>query len=347
MAETEQIIGVVVLGLAAMMGLAIFGTLAGVATDMGTSAGSQTLDPTAGESYVLDTAIDDSAQLDLSVSPTREKAIRLDGDGHIDANVSNWATNNSSWSLATTAQLSEDANQQATYNVLGVDNGTILVEYADGSWRAIYYDGNESAIAAVAATDETSLTPLVVRWNETASELTLTTESGSTTGALNTTSPDRHVANNWVGTIDEIRFVNGTISASSTSTYLDDPINPLRFEDHAGRIMFEAGSGNTAEVYYSNATATISGGTWTSGVSAPALEQGTDYRVSVDPLSITVVQGGYLDGSPVAYATWGSGLSGTLSVIINGFGASIELVPIIMLVSLASITVGVIARMRN
>jgi len=347
MAKTEQIIGVVILGLAAMFGLAIFGSLAGVATDMGTSAGSEEISPTAGDSYVLDRAIDDSQNLGLSVSPTREQGIKLDGSGTIETNVSNWTTDNSSWSLAVTARLDESANQQATYSVVGVENATILVEYADGSWRSIYYDGNSSAVASVAATDETSLTPLVVGWNETASELTLTTESGSSTGALTTTDPTRHVANDLVGTVDEIRFFNSELSSSSESTYLADPIDPLEEETHAGRIMFEEGSGDTAEVFYaSNMTATISGGTWASGVSAPALEQGVDYQISTNPLTLTVVDGGYLDGAPVAYASWGTGLSGPLATLIGGFAASMNLVPIIMLVILASITVGVIARLR-
>ncbi len=344
MAEAEQIITVVILGLAAMVGIAVLAPIAGVATDMGVSSGSDELDPVAGESYVLDRAVTDSQTLSLSVSATREKAVSLSGDGYVETNVSNWS--NDSWTVAATASLDSDANQKATYNLIAHDNATILVEYADGNWRAIHYSENKSAVATMSASDPTSLSSVVVEWDETSDELTLTTAGGSTTGALTNETPTRHVPNNWDGTVDEIRFFNGTISDSSASAYISDPIDPLASETHAGRVMFEEGSGSSAEIYYASTSATINGGTWTNGVKGPALEQSVDYQISVDPLQLTITESSYLEGAPVAYVAWDSGLDSRLEGIINGASASLDLVPIIMLVMLAGLTVAIVQRMR-
>lgn len=346
MSNAQQVIGVIVLGVVALVGIAVFSPLAGIAVDMGESAGDDAIEyPDAGETYELDRAIDEEPST-LDVAPSQEYAVAFDGDGYLSDDIDEFESGD--WSIAITAQLADGANEQATYALFAVDNGSVLVEYHDGDWRAINYVGDDSATATVPASDASEFTGLVASWDETAQELTLIEDGeNSDTGALTADDPDRRVANDWYGTVDEVRLWNQTADVSVASEYSADPIQPLAEQDHHARYMFNEGDGETTTAYYSDSSATLTGAAWVGGVEAPELVEGTDYAISYDPLEIQILETGYLDGAPVVFVAWDSGLGGPIASIIAGVGSAMQLVPIIMIAILAAVVIGVVQRMQN
>lgn len=339
---------VVVIGLAALIGIVIFSSVAGVVLDDPfANTDENTIEPVGGAEYLIDDEVTDP-EIGVNVFATREKAVYSDGDGYVDADPpAGWDDGNWSVTAVANPDTADDTtwNGKATHTIIAVDNETLVVSYDDGQWSAYYDDGSVSAKVNVSAT--TDETPIVVTRDADAGTLSIHAEEATDTKALDTDTEQRGVNLEWAGTIDEVRFINGTLTDSQIQTFRDDPINPLDVTTHEARWMFDEGEGPTSKNYYNGTDAQLVGVGWAGGVVDPGLSEGVDYAVSFDPLTVTILADGYLDPAPVAYVVWRGPLSATAQAIIGGFSGAFELLPVVMLILMASVVIATINKNRQ
>ena len=329
---TDIVKRVITVALLVAVGVLIMSIMFGVATDLGASSGSVSFE------YV-----DDGDEFDLStnaqnveVTATNEHALAFGGEGYVDATTGDgWYGGN--WSVFATAWLDGGANEQARYTVLAYDNETVVLEFADGGWHAYHFVGDESAHASINADTPGEMTSLAVVWDNTTDELTLTDGVQSDTGVLTSETPVRSVANDWFGTIDEVRFLTEARN-DLVSTYTDDPVHPLEGDAHTARYLFDEGTGDTTRAWYAGDTdVDIVDGDWVEGVAGPDLVDGDDY--TVDGSQFTILDG-YLDDAPVAHVTYHSNLATALTSFLELFDVIIMLVGVMLII----LTVGLVVR---
>lgn len=250
------------------------------------------------------------------VSLTRERAVESNGSGYVDVELGEqW--NQGNWSVMLTGDLSDDANQNASYTAFAHANETILIQWRDGQWWA-YHDSG-SADASVAVNASTAEQPVVVTWENATSELSIETSQEQATATADTNTESREVAWDWAGTLDEVRVLESEPTANDTSSYLDEPVAPLpdsEDQQHA-RLMLDEGEGSTTEVFYLDRDATLVEAGWGAGVDGPGLEEGQDFEFGEEPFAVEPLNGGLLIQSPVAYVTWGDRIGGVVSAVVG------------------------------
>lgn len=339
----QAIITVVIVATVAVFGFAILSPMVQTAEDSGTSYGDTAFDPTVGETQVLDRNVKDDPSF-FKIDLTKEHGITLKGDGHVAASAPENLTVGS-WTACSTGQLDDSRNVNETYTLLATDNETIIIQYDDGDWQGFYNDSGTFGNVTLNADSETSWTSICLRHNDTADDLTLHVDGTEATSAMGTGA--RSPGENWEGDIDEVRFWNQTLSSSKMDEYSSEPVAGIGVEDDA-RWMFEEGSGSTTDAFYIDASATLEGdASWGAGLSDPELSEGTDYDREVAPLSVTPLSGGLIDASPVLYVEWQTGLGGALKAITQGAGNALSLVAVFLLVTIASLVLGIVARLRQ
>lgn len=345
--SADQILKVVVLGVAALIGILIVGQVGGVVLDAGVSSDEAEFDPVAGETKTLDEDVHERPTF-LDISLTTGYGVDLDGDGsYVDASApDDWSNN--SWTACSVGALEEGVNTKDAYALLAYENETINIHYDDGEWAAIYYDNDSdtSARATVNATSEHQLTPVCARHNATADTLEVVAD-GNYSAPVDMTSEQatRASANDWNGTVDEVRLHPVAVDDSDLDRYSDEPAAGLTATTSA-RYMFEEGSGTSTSPYYHDEDAALVNADWTDGVADPDLEEGSDYEMGFDPLEITPLSGGLIEGSPVLYVDWDTGLGGAAKSIQAGAGDALSMVGIVMLVLIASVVLAQISRFR-
>lgn len=304
---TIQTVGTVIVGIAIVV--VLMGFIAPWLLSL--IGGSAAWAPTVGSAEKVSNAEDRPSG--LVVKPSAGYGVQLDThEAHVDAPAEVPPGN---WTVCTAAALDDTANQQATIDIVAIQNESITIRWVDGAWRGRF--APESAAAEVtASSDPTTMTPVCAAWNGT--HLVVETPDGLDTAASGDDLP-RRVSVGLVGTIDETRVVNRSFSQSERATYLDDPVNPVGKDDHELRLMFNEGEGRSVTAYYTSGDASLVGSvTWVSGVDVPTLSEGVDYAVDTDPLEITPLAGGYLDGAPYVQAEWSSsGFGGLASTLFN------------------------------
>jgi hypothetical protein len=300
--ETDEIIRLAIGATIAVALIPAFFSLGGV---IGSSSAMVT-DTGAGATTTLDASISEQPD-DLQVRATRGNGLQLD-----ESAVTSTATDNvtdGSWTLCAVGQLASDANTNATYALAAADNGTALLLFSNQSWVAYYQNastGDTAKATLSASSPQSSLTPVCGRYDDTSNELVVM--AGGTVSAPDTadaTTDSRSVAHDWRGAIDELRVFDEAVANATLTAYASDPIQPFPSTQRAARMMFDEGSGSTTTVYFAGEEASIGTATWTDGVSGPGLSAGSDYSISVDPLVITVLSGGYVEGAPVVFVSWG------------------------------------------
>lgn len=353
--QVNAVVSVVVIGIVALVGVVILAPVVGVVTDTGVTDVERTVKPQVGESVFLsdETSTDESA---VTVRATRGFGVYTDGGGYVDAAPPNgW--DNGSWSATAVAQpdtgengfFSQDEetawNPQATHNVVAVNNSSFRIDWDAGRWVAYYDDGTESAMASVPGTADQ--TPIVVTFNETSDELTISADGSTATDALDSNIEPRNQSVNWVGMVDEVRYVTDELSDSQSQTYQSDPIGALSAADHSARWMFDEGWGGTSVAYYNGSDANLIQAGWASGVSGPGVSEGTDYELRNDPLAIVVIDGGYLDGAPAVYVNIQHPLAAAVNSVTSGINSAYALIPVVMLVLMAGVVVAAVGRLRQ
>lgn len=249
------------------------------------------------------------------------------------------------WGLALTGQLDDEVNEKAAYTAYAADAETLLVAWDDGEWFAYYDHPDTEADASLrvnASYDEGILTnspgqePLVVDWNNETETLSMSTpEEAASTGA-DLDTEQRPVTYDWVGTIDEVRFVDVRPTIDDINGYLDEPVRPLanNEQQQTARYMFDERAGTTTEPIYSDTEAKLVGASFEqNGVDGPGLERGIDYELAFGPFAITALSDGELDEAPVVVLTWGEGFGALIDSIIGVMPVLLFLIPLVLLVS--------------
>lgn len=343
----QTVATVVVIGIVLLIGLAVSGAVVDVISDSPSaqSAGGD-FEPVGGETTTFEAALGEGQSVE-TVTATREYAVAVDGDGFVDADPPDgW--DDGSWSVTAVATANESSdrfNPNATHVILAADNGTLLVTYDAGKWAAYYDDGALTQQVSVNGT--LNQTEIVVVRDADNGTLAIDADGRRDVQSLDSDTEQRNVTLEWVGTIDEVRYLSVALDDAAIDTYQDDPINPLNASDHTARWMFDEGEGSTSEVYYGGSNATLErNATWAAGVDGPELVDGADYELETDPIRVTTISGGYLDGAPVAYVSYTGELAGSVRTVIGGIAGAYELAPVVLLVLVASVVIATISRAR-
>jgi len=308
--------------------------------------GDAAIEPVAGEGVSVDAAVGEEPN-GLAVTLTTGNAVTFDAgndERYVDtAHAPTWREGG--WGLAFTADLDENVSQEAAYVAVAEDNGNLTVLRADSEWIAYYDAGTESASVRVDARNQTDTgflgtgettaqEPVVVSWDESSSALTLATPDHNATATADADPEPRPPAYAWVGTIDEVRYINQTPTAADVDSYLAEPVAVLPDSEanQTARYMLDESAGDTAEPYYSDSTADVIGGSFTDqGVAGPGLERGTDYELSFGPFEFTALAGAAADGAPVVHLTWGSSIGGIVGTVAGVLPVLLLLIPLVVL----------------
>lgn len=337
------VIAAVLVAVVTLIGMLILSAVAGVAVDFGISDGSERIEPTTDQPTILDENIDEDPDF-FDVETTRGHAIALDGSGYVDTDPPDgWDTGG--WTVCAVGQLDGGVNEQASHNLVAIDNETVRIDWRDGEWWAYYASDSVSGSVTVPAS-AAELTPVCALYNSTADELTLVAGGESSTTSLDTETETRPVAYRWSGTVDEKRMFDRALTSSEQDRLQTHPTAGIGVEDSA-RWMFEDGEGDTSAAFYHDDEATIVNGTWTAGVGNPPIDAGDDYELGVDPLEITPLSGGTVDETPILYVTWDSGVSGTMQAVLSGSASALGLIPVVLLLLIASAVLVSIRRLQE
>lgn len=266
--------------------------------------GSAAVNGSSGNYTIINSEID-NIPADVTVKATRGNALDFDGNETI-ASAAPENLTQGSWTVCAAAELSHDANSNATYDIFAYDNASLLLQYDAGQWSAYYDNGSADAKATInAVSPKSGFTPVCARYNASADDLVIV-RNGTVSGAdsLTTTTDSRNLSSDWRGRIDEVRTFADPLEQEDLNTYAQDPIKPLPGTNRTARFMFDEGSGSTTAVYFANESEEVQGADWTSGVSGQPMRNEEDYELSGDPLSIRYNASGYLNGAPVVYISW-------------------------------------------
>jgi hypothetical protein len=148
--------------------------------------------------------------------------------------------------------------------------------------------------------------------------------SGSTNGSqLDTASATPPVSYDWVGTVDELRTFNSTLSDAKRDQYLNNPTHPLQDTDRQTRYMFDEGSGSSTFAHWANQTVGLTAFEWVDGINDPGFSEGSDYELNSDGPEVTVLSGGNLEGAPVVYVLSDAGRFGGLLTQFGNIGQGV------------------------
>lgn len=340
------VLTVVVVAVAAIVGLMILSSVAGVAVEMGSSSGEVSYDPVTGEEEVIDENIEDRPAL-LEISLTTGSGVELSGENsYVDLNSSG-AFDNGSWTVMAAGELDEEANQAGTYSLLAHDSENVTIAFSGGEWVAWYIDENgDSARVSLPAEEPTEFSAIALAHNDTANTIQLTVDGQtSSEQALDEESIERPLQWNWPGVVDEYRFFPGLVDQAERERLTETPTAGTN-ENQTARYMLDEGEGTTSKAYYSDAKAELVNADWGDGLDDPGLEENVDYSVTVNPLAVTTLADGLADGSPVLYVEWDDGLGATLQSMIDGIGSALSLVAILLIVLVAGLVIATIGRLR-
>lgn len=218
-------------------------------------------------------------------------------------------------------ELNESADTNATYTLLGYNNGEFALHYDDGQYLAHVEADNKSATATLPAPNPRQPAVVGLHYNATSAELQVIRETTRSAPAqLSNATATEPVSFTLDGSLDELRLVQGNLSSSQLSRVSSTPAASLPGADRVARIMWDEDS-SSVPVYFTGSSATVTGATYTDGVQDPGLAQGSDYDLSGNPFTVHVLDGGLIEDAPVAYVSW-NGPFGTFIQSIQGLAST-------------------------
>lgn len=239
-------------------------------------------------------------------------------------------------------------------SVVSNNNDAILLTTQDGvlwyngtadQWQGYYYNvsSRNSYTTAVTATNPT--TPTLVCLNAVGSYVNVT---ANTTAGPNTVTTADNIADypanvsNWDGTVDETRVFDEPLNGTQRADWVSEPVLAVDGEAPAYRVTFDNfGSSMVYDTYFASGSATANGASVGTGLTGPAITEGTDFSVSGTTLSI-------LSGSTVldptgevlylAFVSEGSAAFGHIVSAWASLGSMAALIPL-LLITVAIITI--------
>lgn len=343
------VITVLTIGLAVLIGIAVTDTI-GQQTDTTPTAVSD-IQPLDGASWVnVDSAYGDNQ----TVYQSWGNAVKLNGanDSYVKSDQEVTIATDGNWTVCTWAKVND---MNSTMTALSVD-GRVLLGYngTTGNWTGWYYDdGSQSSwvVESNAENETESLHQLCMVRDEPRIRFYVNatrTDSVSNTSAANVDSAGV-ASENWNGTVEETRTFDEALTASQRNATVNQPNDPLKNGTRTARMMYDAGSGNRVHIWWSDADATLSNGTWTSGFAGEKMDRAgpimaNDYRWNNEGPRIKPSEGGELDGAPVAYIDYDK--ASISARVMPDIASALELAPVILLVLLAGVILGIVQRFR-
>lgn len=255
----------------------------------------------------------DSAPIEsATVNSSTGKAVRLTGsdDSYVSASGISLPEDDT-WSACIWVELNAGASESATYRVLNVEENLHL-NYNNGSYDALYYDSENlsSVTVSVPANAPKSLTLVCVsrdgssvsinRNGNVSSTVTLQDDSAASSWDNGTNCPCR---------LEELRVTDDRLNDSQMDTLRVSPVAPMPAADPVARMMFDAGDGDRAAVFWGG-SATLSNALWTEGFDGSTLSEGADYELDYEDANVKE-----LNDAPALYVIFERGGSGNGGVL--------------------------------
>lgn len=261
--------------------------------------------------------IDDSVGRDETVYDSLGYAVNLTGasDSYVASKSPFEVASDDTWSVCTWAYVDAEASS-ATMTAVSVD-GRVIIEYngTAGNWSAWYYDESttDSWLVNVSAPHQPASFRLICA-SHNATHLSIS--RGTTEGeAVNTSDGPNIVdapveSSTWNGRLDELRSFDDPLSASQKQQWNDSPVGPLPDSNHTARVYFDHRDASTQPIYFTDTSLEQSNVSFSDGLDGSEMDGqsfindiigSTDYVWDTDGPRIYVVEGGELDGAPVAF----------------------------------------------
>lgn len=229
------------------------------------------------------------------------------GDGYRPANGTSGRIQHSAdgnWTAGTAVRLDAQANlSNTTQRVLQLDQ-TVVVDYHEGSWRAMYYNDTSlnSYVVTLPAMSPTDWTVVSV----TVENDTLTLAANNSTVSQTVTGTNAVSGNlsasPLTGVVDETRVFSSALTTSERESWVARPTYPVVTASHSARVMYDAraGSPQSVPVYYAGTQLDTTEGSTVAGLAAPGVSS-SDYTVSGSQVSASSAK---LDGQPAVWVTY-------------------------------------------
>lgn len=293
---------------------------------IGLSMGQAALDATENpveekEGQLLDgtnwVEIDDrTATGDEVVYNSRGYGLKLTGadDSYYQSEENIQFATDANWTIATWAAVDNTSADMAALSA----NGEVVIRYvgSSGNWSAWIYDSGARQAYQVnkSATDPQNLTNVMVWENETHVAIYEDNTVGEVKAISDAESADAPVnTTNWNGTLDEVRAFDDALNNSQRQQVVDDPVGPLKASNRTMRVMFDEPYRDTQQLFFASGDIIVNNGQFVDGLDGQKMDgQGfwnditgeTDYQWDPNGPRIRAVEGGDLDGAPVAYVDW-------------------------------------------
>lgn len=315
----KVIVGIGVAIVIAFLTLSIASVAVSVTGDSGTVQTAALLDGTDW------TRLDDTVGTNQDVYDSRGYAVQLAGtnDSYIDAPQPVDVTN-TTWTASVWASRDVDSDMAA----LSLD-GRLIISYnaTQSEWRAWYYDegSTNSYRTSVPATSGQGQLEnvVVVRDGDTLSLYANATNSNSTSITGESSVPAPTDSGGWDGRLEEIRLSHDGWNSTIRQAHYDSPIDPLP-TDHAGRTMLDEPYRDSQRFFYASGDVQTQNVQFVNGLPGQELDGSSvlaaqsDYEWRQEGPQIRAIDGGELDGAPVAYVDYDSkGLVGTFVEDVN------------------------------
>lgn len=319
-AEGAKIIGAVVIMLT-IISLAL-GPLLGVAGTpvvdsvlLENNRGS--LAPPADENITVEQSL--GTKLEFDGSPNAALDAQTNAEFAGDMEVCTWVT---------VANASTGSNM----TVVALDDAKIqyLGNASSPQWVGVLWDPGERVTydANVSATSPTTPTHVCVRESGTYLEINANGTDGDAVpmdGAHTLTHAQYNIST-LNGSVEETRGYNESLSVSERTALRNEPTAPLDTATPRVRVMYDSratlgSSPSSFPVYFAGTDASVTGGTLVAGYDGQTTSAGDDYRLTDFGGTLIAVNGGTLDGAPVAFVEY-EGSDGPFAVVLSTLGTT-------------------------
>lgn len=231
-----------------------------------------------------------------------------------DANIDLASGNN--WSIHTGVAVDQASLDADNMTVLAAGAPDLILRYHNRTGQranfSAYWVGTSNTFqvnVSAGGTDATKFQHVFVnrsgdnvtiRRNTTLGEsVNVTQDTGNFDGTLNASDE-----NALDGRLDETRIFNSSLNSSQRQALINDPVAPLTNATRTARIMYDAGSGTSVNIYFASADATATNISYDAGYNGSVLAAGTDYEWRTDGPQLRARAGGDIDGAPAAFAVY-------------------------------------------
>lgn len=343
--ESNVIVTIIIIGAVITLGFPIFD---GIASAGGADPVQRHTDvPVTTDEY---SQIDTNGDVEkvLQVNDSTGTAVLLTGanDSYIESDDTIKVPSDGTWTIGTWAQVDSNGTAENETMTLASVEGEVLLHYNGSSsqWSAYYYNesSRNSYRVNVSAPNQPGNLTWVAAWsNGTHFTVYANTTRGEIVELAGENSAEAEWnASNWDGMVEELRILDKPLNATERSDHVSDPVAPLKGAGVSARLMFDEGDGTSTAVYFTGGSATVSNVTWGQGHPGNILTQGDDYAVGWFSDAIKALEGGRLDGAPVAWVTYRIVPQRLLGGVLDSLGDTMVLAGVVTVVLIASRILG-------